>query len=252
MSGITRDALAADFRALGLSPGMRVLLHSSLSSLGYVEGGADTVIDALLDTLGPEGTLLAPTLTGSEELSFFNPPWFDPAVTACWTGRIPETLRRRPAALRSLHPTHSVAAIGKDAERLTAGHALSVTPCDEWSPYGMLARDPLARILLLGVTHESNTTLHHVEELVGVPYHMQIGFTAARIVVAGVERIRHIMLHRYGQERDFERIEPLLLERGAQQNGKVGAATARLIDAPLMTALVTAALRADQRLLCKD
>jgi len=87
-----------------------VLVHSSLSSLGCVEGGADAVIDALLDVLGPGGTLVVPTLTGTESLSAENPPRYDPDATPCWTGRVPETLRRRPGAMRSLHPTHSVAA----------------------------------------------------------------------------------------------------------------------------------------------
>lgn len=251
MISVNRSTLAADLRALGIAPGQHVLLHSSLSSLGFVEGGADAVIDALIDVLGPAGTLLVPTLTGSEALSPAAPPRFDPVTTPCWTGRIPETLRRREGAIRSLHPTHSVAALGVGAERFTVSHTRSVTPCDEWSPYGLLARDPAGRILLLGVTHASNTTMHHVEELVGVGYHMQPGFAVARIVIDGIEHVRHVMLHRYGQARDFERMEPVLIERGAQRNGTVGAAIARLINAPAMVAIVAAVLRVDHTALCK-
>ena len=71
---ITQTQLREGFAALGVPQGGKVLVHSSLRSLGQVEGGADAVIDSLLAVLGPAGTLLVPTLTGSEELSPQNPP----------------------------------------------------------------------------------------------------------------------------------------------------------------------------------
>ena len=76
----------AGLYALGIAPGSKLLVHSSLSSFGYVEGGANAVIDAFLDMVGVQGTLLVPTLTGDETLSAANPPVFDPVVQACWTG----------------------------------------------------------------------------------------------------------------------------------------------------------------------
>ena len=240
--------IAAGLRDLGLDAGHDVLVHSSLSSLGYVEGGADAVIDALLEVVGPQGTVLVPTLTGSRALSAQNPPVFDPASTPCWTGRIPETFRHRPAAVRSLHPTHSVAAIGARARALTAGHEYSVTPCGPDSPYGRLAESGGA-ILLLGVTHASNTSYHLVEELVGVPYHIQPGLVAAQVVVDGAVRTVHLMIHRYGPARAFDRLEPLLCERGIQRNGRIGDAKVRLIDARRMVALAAQALRQDPRIL---
>ncbi len=249
MPSVTQSEIIAGLRESGVLPGMRMLLHSSLSSIGYVEGGADAVIDAILEVLGPGGTLLVPTLTGSEDLSPANPPIFDPTNTPCWTGRIPETLRARPGAIRSLHPTHSVAAIGAQAIDLTADHARSVTPCDEFSPYGKLANLPGSYIMLLGVSHQSNTTFHHVEEFAGVEYHIQPGFVQARIVRNGEQTRRHVMLHRYGYARDFTRMEPLFVERGIQRNGRIGSADVRLIDAPGMFATTLAALRADKTIL---
>ena len=71
---VRRDDIVRGLRALGLAPGDVVLVHSSLGSLGHVEGGADAVIDALLDTVGTEGTVLVPTLTGSEGLDADHPP----------------------------------------------------------------------------------------------------------------------------------------------------------------------------------
>jgi aminoglycoside 3-N-acetyltransferase len=246
---ITQTQLSEGFAALGVLQGSKVLVHSSLRSLGHVDGGADAVIDSLLAVLGPMGTLLVPTLTGSSLFSPQNPPTFDPAQTPSWTGTIAETLRKRPTAARSLHPTHSAAAIGADATALLEGHVHSVTPCDEWSPYGELARRTDGYILLIGVTHISNTTFHHVEEVAGLPYHMQAGFAAATVVVNGSAHTRHIMLHRYGPERNFDVMEPFFLEQGIQHTGRIGAATVRLIHAPGMVRATLRAVAADPFLL---
>jgi aminoglycoside 3-N-acetyltransferase len=246
--GLTTQDILRGLRALGLAPGDAVLVHSSLSSLGYVEGGADTVIDALLVAVAPDGTVLVPTLTGSEALDADHPPVYDPDETPCWTGRIPETFRLRPDAVRSLHPTHSVAAIGTRARELTAGHEHSITPCGPASPYGRLAASG-GYVLLLGVGHEVNTTFHLVEEIVGVPYHMQPGLVAAQVIEQGSARTIHLMLHRYGSPRAFGRLEPALRERGIQREGQIGQAHARLIDAGRMVELACQALRQDSGIL---
>src|SRR5215213_5257896 len=105
LTNVTLSVIENGLRALGLPSGCKVLVHSAMSSFGHVEGGADTVIDALLSVVGSQGTVMAPTLTGNEYLSPDNPPTFDPVNTPCWTGRVPETMRKRSNALRSLHPT---------------------------------------------------------------------------------------------------------------------------------------------------
>ena len=245
---VTRRDIVRGVRQLGLEAGASVLVHSSLSSLGYVEGGADTLIDALLEAVSPNGTVLVPTLTGSEALNAENPPFYDPSETPCWTGRIPETLRQRPDAVRSLHPTHSVAAIGARAQALTQDHEFSITPCGPDSPYGRLARTG-GHILLLGVTHSVNTTMHHVEEIVGVPYHMQPGLVAARIKTGEHVRTIHTMLHRYGPQRCFERMEPVFRERGIQRDGRIGQAQVRLIDTRRMVEITRQALLQDPTIL---
>ena len=245
---VTQRDIVRGLRAVGLEAGASALVHSSLSSFGYVEGGAEAVIDALLETVGPQGTVLVPTLTGSEKFNADNPPVYDPTTTPCWTGRIPETFRQRPEAVRSLHPTHSVAAIGARARELTEGHEYSLTPCGPESPYGRLA-DAGGYVLLLGVTHGSNTTLHLVEELAGVPYHMQPGLVAARVIENGVARTIHMMIHRYGAPRAFERMEPVLRERGIQREGQIGRAHVRLIDARRMVEVTRQALLQDATIL---
>lgn len=251
MANITQADIIQSFKAGGLPVGSQVLVHSSLSSFGYVEGGADAVIDALLETVGADGTVLVPTLTGSAALSPDNPPVFDPVNTACWTGKIPETFRRRSNAVRSLHPTHSVAAIGANARALTKDHWYSITPCDAYSPYGKLAQRPDGYILLIGVDYESCTMFHHVEELVGVDYHMQAGFAKSKIIVDGQPVERHYMLHKYGPARNFNIMEPVLIERGVQKTLTIGDATLRLIQASKLVELAVQCLTADPHILCE-
>ncbi|MBN1936658.1 MAG: AAC(3) family N-acetyltransferase [Anaerolineae bacterium] len=252
MTHVTQHDIEQGLRCLDLKSGDKVLAHSALSSFGHVKGGANAVIDALLAVTGTAGTVLVPTLTGSETLSPENPPVFDPARTPCWTGRIPETFRLRAAAVRSLHPTHSVAAIGTDAEALTREHLNSITPCDEQSPYGQLAALDDGYILLIGVGHSSNTTLHHVEELAAVEYHLQKRLARAAIMLDGRHMYRHIFLHQYGTLRNFAVIEPLLVERGIQVETRVGPSMLKLVQIKPMVEVTLRCLRANSRFLCAD
>ena len=114
------EALSAQFLAAGVRPGGVLLLHSSLSSLGIVPGGADTVIDALLHALGPSGTLVFPTL--SYLFCTKESPAFDVRSTPTNLGAIPSAALRRAGALRSLHPTHSCCALGARAEEVVGRH----------------------------------------------------------------------------------------------------------------------------------
>ena len=251
-SNFTKKDIVDALRSLGLSAGSTVLVHSSLSSMGWVDGGAETVIDALLEAVAPSGTVIVPTLTGTSQDSAEHPPVFDPRTSPCWTGTIPETFRRRPAARRSRHPTHSVACIGPAADRLIGGHEYSATPCAADSPYGRLAEEG-GSILLLGVTHDSNTCLHMVEEIARVPYHMQSRPAVARVAREdGSWEEIEVRPHLWRWERDFPKVEPHLRAANAQRDGRVGQAFSRLIDARAMRDLLLPLLESDPLFLLSD
>lgn len=157
---LTQADLIAGLHALGVAPGMLLQVHSSLSKLGYVEGGAETVVDALLEAVGPQGTVMVPTFNhGGADI-------YDPRETPSANGAVTETLRKRLDAFRSVHATHPYAAIGRDAEELTSGH-LAVDTFSRRSPLGKLA-DKGGYVLLLGVGMRANTAAHIGETMAHV------------------------------------------------------------------------------------
>lgn len=232
MKHFTKQDLIQDFKALGLKEADTVLLHSSMKSIGRVERGADDVIDALLNVLGEEGTLMVPSLTGKMEDSPINPPKFDVLASPCWTGTIPETARKRPEAKRSLHPTHSVSAIGSKKYVITEGHEFSKTPCDNTSPYYKNANFG-GFILFMGVAQESNTTIHTCEELAKVPYHLQKEITHMVITGFNGEKINvSNYLHDWEKpETDFNKLDELFKSKSIMKLGTVGNSIVRLVNA---------------------
>jgi aminoglycoside 3-N-acetyltransferase len=181
----TQDSLTAAFAASGVRPGQVLLVHSSLKQIGgWICGGAETVVNALLAVLGDEGTLVMPTHTtdNSEPSHWQYPPvpadwWpviraqhpaYDPSTSPTrMMGLLVETFRTYPGVLRSAHPMWSFAAKGKQASFITQGHTLAAEMGED-SPLGRLY-SLNASILLLGVAHGNNTSLHLAE------YRAQIG-----------------------------------------------------------------------------
>ena len=249
---VTKEMLIEGFRSLGITHDDTLLVHSALSSFGYVEGGAETVIEALLETV-KDGTVAVPTLTGSPEDGPKKPPFCDVRQTPCWTGRIPETFRKDPRAVRSLHPTHSVAAIGVHAAALTSGHEESVSPCDRHSPYYKLAEAD-GHILLIGVGMNNNTTMHCVEEMAEVPYHLHPYMTTSSVLDReGKALTVSNYLHSWDPPHaDFDTLEPLLVEGGAIRYGKIGNSTLRLISAKKLLEIGVSVLRKDPYFMVKE
>lgn len=130
---VVQDDILHGLRTLGLESGDTVLVHSSLKSFGRVEGGAETVIAALLEAVGPRGCVAMPTLTLGKAT---NPVVFDVRNSPSTSGLITETFRLRSDARRSRHPVNSAAAVGWAGDELTRYH--TDTPCGLTSPYGQV------------------------------------------------------------------------------------------------------------------
>jgi len=162
---VTKNDIINKLRELGLKPGAHIIVHSSLSSFGYVKGGADTVIDALTELLTDKGTLLMPSFNHGG--IYDDGDIFDIKATPSVSGIITDKFWRRPGVLRSMNPTHPFAAWGRNAEKYTANHH-TVDSFGEDSPIGLLWRDS-GSCLLLGVSYDANTFHHFVETHVNAP-----------------------------------------------------------------------------------
>jgi aminoglycoside 3-N-acetyltransferase len=175
---VTPERLTVDLRALGVDAGDVLLVHSSLSAVGWVPGGAQGVVEGLRDAVGPDGTLVVPTHSTQlmDPASFSNPPvpasWYEPiratkpayrpdATPTHGMGAIPECLRDYEEAVRSDHPLYSFTALGADAEAITATHRLE-TGLGEASPLGAV-HDRDGSVLVLGCDPGRNTSLHLAE-----------------------------------------------------------------------------------------
>ena len=228
---VTQVMIEAGLRDLGLGPGDIVIAHSALRSFGWVEGGEDAVIDALLAVVGPTGTLCMPALSYGDYGPDNPPPPFDPLTTPGIVGRIPERFRRRPGVQRSLHPTHSIAAIGARAEEILREHDQSLTPCGPNSPWGKTARGG-GSILMLGVGTQPCTMFHGAEEE-AEPDARCTPPTPCRLVTEEGERTVWLRLHGpyTGVLENRAAMEPVLEAAGLLRRTKVVNCALLRIDA---------------------
>lgn len=167
---VTRADLVRDLRNNGVNPGDLLFVHSSLKSLGFVEGGPDTVISALLEAVGDEGTVMLPTyyMPGGGILSTCQIPdyEFDPRIHGSNMGALPEAFLKFPNVHRSIHPTHSVSAIGKYAKYLTESHHLAASVFGEGSPWERCWQLN-GKVFGLGISMGPVTFYHLLEDRVG-------------------------------------------------------------------------------------
>lgn len=165
----------------GLKKGDAVMLHSSLGRIGYVEGGADAVIDAFLGIIGEEGTLVMPTFSSPGYDERRKMYVFDVMKTPAYTGAIPETFRLRKGVKRSISPMHSVAAYGKKAEWLVQGHENCGNPYSMKGPFGKLYKLN-AKICQIGVDQLANSCIHIVEDKIKFPIRVFTDKIKAQII----------------------------------------------------------------------
>jgi aminoglycoside 3-N-acetyltransferase len=217
------NSLTEDFRKLGIKEYDNVLVHSSMKSIGEVEGGADTVLDVFCAYLAENGNIALPSHSwdaiGDEKDTF------DPVSEPSCVGILTEMFRKRKNVLRSLHPTHSVAVMGKDAECFVKDEHLIDTPCGRKGCWGKLL-DMDFKIIFIGCGNTSNTFIHGVEEWCGVPGRITDGHQKLKIIMPdGAVFDRDMRRHHdsYGgvSER-YDRIRPYMEEKGLLIKGKFG------------------------------
>jgi aminoglycoside 3-N-acetyltransferase len=251
---VARSRLARDLEKLGLRQGGVTMVHCRMSALGRVVGGAETVVRALLDAVGPEGTLMA--YTGwqdeppddlaaldeeSRQIYLEEHPAYDPRVALSRRehGRVPEALRTWPKARHSGHPEAGVAAVGPLAGALTAGH-----PYDDaygvGTPYTRLV-ELGGQVAVLGAPLDTVTLVHHAEAVAKVPGKRRVSYGSP--VIVGGERLWRTFSdidtsegalpyeRVLGEEDYIEHLARAALGAGAGRSEPVGEATAYLFDA---------------------
>lgn len=258
----TEERLVGDLQELGLREGQTILAHTSLRGIGAIEGGAETLVRAFRRVLGDTGTLLVPTFTsahrdpmehwetagGPEDRERLRAqvPAFDPARPADIevVGIFAEVVRQQPDAHRSHHPARSFAAIGAQAEFLTANAPFH---------YPLGSNSPLARlhqlggsVLLLGVDHAVNASLHLAEVWADVPYvHRSATLKTAPDTWATL----------WGSpecSRGFRKIEPLLRHSRILREGYVGNGRSQFMVQQHVVSMGVALLRGQRSFLLCD
>lgn len=226
--------LANDLAKLGVEKGASIFVHSSLSRIGYVSGGPDTLIHALQEAVGPEGTIVMPSYPfGGLAYDYVRTnPVFDVRTTPTDVGVVSERFRALPGVVRSLHPTHAVCAWGKRAEWLVADHDRVVYPFGPDTPFFRFM-ELGGSVLLLGARFQNMTMLRVIEDE-NFPFDVYHPGTFRLKVVDGDSRESwvdtKVHSHRIAPYRRAKLLVPYLQSQGLVTSGLVGMAESSRID----------------------
>ncbi len=242
---VTREALVEGFQKLDAKPGEIMMAHSSLASFGWVGGGAESVIEAMLAAVSPGGTVVLPTLAqGDNERRFET---WDIEKSPSDVGRITEVFRLRPDSTRSDHPTHSVAASGPHTEQIVSGHAAAYGRPGPWGPRAFGHGSPWDKFYelnvlycFLGVTFSCNTMRHYIQSCL-----VEGAIAASGDPEAATEKLRGWC--KPGIWPDYQSIlmQERLTDRGLVKSAQIGAATCYCIRARVMVDNALEILRAE-------
>ena len=253
----TPEGLFLQLQRLGLGRGDVVLVHSSFDAFAGFSGKPTDVIDALQKAIGPEGTLLMPTLpfTGTAVEYVRQSPIFDVVRTPSRMGLITELFRRSPEVVRSVHPTHPVAVWGKDAASIVDGHHRADTPCGKGTPFASLL-DRGGKILLLGTDIASLTFYHMIEEVVESRLPSS-PFTKQRFVLTSKQKDGSLVSTEtrlfepaVSRRRNLYKLVPELKKLGAWRQQQIGQMAMTMLNAKDVYAVVVAML--DRGITCYD
>lgn len=248
---ISRQKVKDLLHGLGIRPGDMIMVHSAFSALAGMEGGAEGLIQAMQEVIGPEGTLVMPSFNwdilhqGDEII-------FDLANTPSNMGYLTEYFRTRPGTLRSRNLFNPIIATGRRAADLTACPNHSTWDTD--SPLHLMYQAG-AKVVLLGADFNSVTMIHYAEQLLPAPYRFKYIFPNAWLLDedgAKTPLHNHTLRRKDGFEIDFNRIEPLVEEAGLVRQGELGQALVRVMDARELVDLLLARMRENPYLLVRD
>ncbi len=239
---MTDQGIAQVMGRIGIPRDGVLMVHSSFKTLGREGHDALAVLLALINYMEP-GTILFPTMSWR----YVKPdnPEFDELQTPSNTGILTELFRTHYATTRSVHPTHSVAGRGKLAEDLLGGHHLDETPCSARSPFGLLATYD-AWILMLGISMDCCTLIHHVEEMVAPDVYVKPSDERETYTCRDrngrdvtVRLRRHLFL-----PRDYWQFQDILAARGELRTARIDNCVCRAFRAADMVRVVTEVLAA--------
>ncbi|MCW3981985.1 MAG: AAC(3) family N-acetyltransferase [Candidatus Bathyarchaeota archaeon] len=245
---IPKGQIIDDLRDMGVEAGDHLAVALSFKSIGRVRGGPNALIDALLETVGPNGTVMMNAYTQSFPLSETpNHYVFDPKVTPTYTGLIPETLRKRANSVRSRHPTTSVTAMGKISKYLVEDHDEQANP---FLPFSKLALAG-GKYLAIGIGDNLVAIRHEAQRRAGfftvVPMFHGVNYKSAN------GEIQTFVWRKPPCTRRLTDLVPPLITQGIAKIGRIGKAYAVLGSAKGLVDAMTEMLKKDPTLnLCDD
>ena len=225
-----------DLKSLGIKNGDTVLIHASMSKIGYLKEGPKTFVDAVLNAIGPTGNILMPSSPNAAlQLDYVRKnKVFDVRYAPSRMGAISEYFRKMPGVLRSLSPTEPVCAYGPKATYLTEGHFGETTPYTEKSPFRRLY-DLGGKILYIGVTLDNaGTNLHTLEDAVNFPYPVYFDevFDMSIVDSSGHASSVAIKVHNpeWSAKRKCDHLIPMFETQNVCRSGRIGSADVLVFD----------------------
>lgn len=234
---ITEENILNDLKRIGIKKGDTLLVHSSLSKIGYVEEGPKTVVSSLLKSIGEKGNLLMPSSPNAslQKDHIKKNKRFNVLVDKSALGAITEYFRKYPGVKRSLNATEPVCAYGPKKDYFVNGHLGEVTPYTENSPFYKVA-ESRGKILYIGVTlANAGTSLHCLEDAVDFEYPVYCNeFYSVEIVdEQGVKHAVKTRVHNpvWSAKRKCDELIPMFIEKGVCAKEKIGKANVLVFDA---------------------
>lgn len=231
----TKNSLLKDIEQAGIRKNGTLLIHSSMKAVGEVDGGGDTVLDAFIEYM-KDGLLLFPTHSWSDKN--LRDGIYDPKTEPACVGILPNLFMKREGAFRSMHPTHSVTAMGSRAQTYVLRDNDVHTPCPRNGCFGGLY-DEEAQLLFLGATLKTNTFIHGIEELLDIPDRINPQSRKIKLLFEGGDA-REIELHGHYSTRgdvsqNYDKLLIPMLRMGIAKEVKIGDAVSYVVEVKPMT-----------------